>query len=128
MHLCYIDESGTSDIPGNSAYFVLAGISIPIWHWSGCDAEVNQVKLRFGLHDAELHTAWMLRRYPEQESINGFEAMNYVQRKSAVEVERRKRIHALQRSNPKALKQTKKNFAKTNAYIHLHCPSDRRWC
>lgn len=119
MHLCYIDESGTSDIPGNSAYFVLAGISIPIWHWGGCDAEINQVKMRFGLQDAELHTAWMLRRYPEQESITGFEAMNYVQRRAAVEVERRKRIHALQRSNPKALKQTKKNFTKTNAYTHL---------
>lgn len=119
MHLCYIDESGTSDIPGNSAYFVLAGISIPIWHWGGCDAEVTQVKMRFGLQNAELHTAWMLRRYPEQESITGFEAMNYVQRRASVEIERRKRIHALQRSNPKALKQTKKNFVKTNAYTHL---------
>ncbi len=119
MNLCYIDESGTSDIPGNSAYFVLAGISIPIWHWGGCDAEVNQVKIRFGLLDAELHTAWLLRRYVEQESITDFDDMDYVQRRSAVEIERRKHIHALQRSKPKVLKQTKKNFAKTNAYLTL---------
>jgi hypothetical protein len=29
--------------------------------------------MQFGLQDAELHTAWMLRRYLEQESITGFE-------------------------------------------------------
>ncbi len=67
MHLCYLDESGTSDIPGNSSYFVLAGISVPIWHWTACDREINELKRQFGLEESEIHTAWMLRRYPEQE-------------------------------------------------------------
>jgi hypothetical protein len=33
MYLCYIDESGTPESSGNTSHFVLAGISIPIWHW-----------------------------------------------------------------------------------------------
>ena len=35
MYLCYIDESGTSDIPGNTSHLILAGLSLPIWHWVG---------------------------------------------------------------------------------------------
>ncbi len=29
MFLCYIDESGTSNIPGNTSHFILAGLAIP---------------------------------------------------------------------------------------------------
>lgn len=61
----------------------------------------------------------MLRRYPEQEYIPGFEGMNPMERRAIVEVARRKRILAEQKKSPKSLKQTKKNFAKTNAYTHL---------
>lgn len=63
MYLCYIDESGTSDIPGNTSHFVLAGISIPIWHWRDADREIFAVKTRYGLQNAEIHTAWLLRKY-----------------------------------------------------------------
>ena len=35
MYLCYIDESGTSDIPGNTSHFILAGLSLPIWRLTG---------------------------------------------------------------------------------------------
>ncbi|MCU7837088.1 MAG: DUF3800 domain-containing protein [gamma proteobacterium symbiont of Taylorina sp.] len=41
MYLCYIDESGTSSIPGNTSHFVLAGISVPIWHWKTCDKDIS---------------------------------------------------------------------------------------
>jgi hypothetical protein len=37
MYLCYIDESGTSVVPGNTSHFVLAGLSIPIVQWNGGD-------------------------------------------------------------------------------------------
>ena len=37
MYLCYIDESGTSVVPGNTSHFVLAGLSIPIVQWKGGD-------------------------------------------------------------------------------------------
>jgi len=33
MNLCYMDESGTPDIPGNSSHFILVGFSIPITYW-----------------------------------------------------------------------------------------------
>ena len=29
MQLCYIDESGTPDVLGNTSHYVLAGISVP---------------------------------------------------------------------------------------------------
>jgi hypothetical protein len=59
MHVCYIDESGTSDIPGTTSHFVLAGISIPIRHWRAFCVLLK----RYGLGDAEFHTAWILRKY-----------------------------------------------------------------
>ena len=63
MYLCYIDESGTSSIPGNTSHFVLSGISVPIWHWRGADRDITAIKTKYGLSDAEIHTAWLLRKY-----------------------------------------------------------------
>ena len=120
MYLCYIDESGTSGIPGNTSHFILAGISIPIWHWSDCDAQVAAIKRRYNLADAEIHTAWILRTYLEQSKIADFESLSQTERRSAVERYRREHLLALQkRSNPKSYRQTKKNYDKTSAYVHL---------
>ncbi len=44
MYICYVDESGTPDIPCNTSHFVLAGISIPVWHWKRCDSEIETIK------------------------------------------------------------------------------------
>ena len=84
MYLCYIDESGTADIPGNTSHFVLAGVSIPIWHWRDADREVMAIKRRYGLEDAEIHTAWLLRKYLEQSRIEGFDTLTRIQRTSDV--------------------------------------------
>jgi len=120
MYLCYIDESGTSDIPGNTSHFVLAGISIPISNWKDCDREIGAIKKKYDLADCEIHIAWMLRAYLEQNRIPGFDSLGYQQRRSQVKSERTAEILRLQRANnPKLLKQTKKNFQKTDAYIHL---------
>ena len=40
MYLCYIDESGTPDVPGNTSHYVLAGVSIPVQYWRDCDEEL----------------------------------------------------------------------------------------
>jgi hypothetical protein len=120
VHLCYIDESGTSDIPGNTSHFILAGISIPIWHWNTCDREIETLKRGIGLQDAEIHVAWMLRQYSEQARIPDFDSLDYDQRRSAVDRERRKELFRLQaKSNHKLYQQTKKNFVKTQDYVHL---------
>lgn len=120
MYLCYIDESGTSSIPGNTSHFILTGISIPIWHWSDSDRELGRIKQRYQLQDAELHTAWILRPYPEQLSIPRFDTLPYARRKVEVERLRNTELLRLQRSQKnKQYKQTKKNFKHTSDYIHL---------
>ncbi|HNS51803.1 MAG TPA: DUF3800 domain-containing protein [Anaerolineae bacterium] len=120
MHLCYVDESGTSDVPGNTSHFVLAGISIPVWHWKECDQAIGSIKNRYGLGDAEIHAAWMLRRYAEQEKIPGLAALSHVRRRLEVTRLRNADLLRLQRSKkPALLKQTKKNYKQTESYVHL---------
>ncbi|MFH0795278.1 MAG: DUF3800 domain-containing protein [bacterium] len=84
MYLCYIDESGTPDIPGNTSHYVLAGLSIPISSWRDCDEKVERIKNRFGLEGTEIHVAWMLRPYLEQTRIPNFDVMDHGQRRSQV--------------------------------------------
>jgi hypothetical protein len=120
MYLCYVDESGTADIPGNTSHFVLAGLAIPIWHWKALDRIISEIKRRYQLQDSEIHTAWMMRKYHEQEEIRGFVQMTYGQRRRAVEELRVGKLLSLQRhANRKRYNQTKKNFAKTEPYVHL---------
>jgi len=120
MYLCYVDESGTSDVPGNTSHFILAGISIPIWHWNTCDREIESIKRSIGLQGAEIHVAWLLRDYPEQRKIPSFDVLSYDQRRSEVERARRQELLRLQStSNHKQYRQTKKNFQHTQDYIHL---------
>ena len=71
MYLCYVDESGTPDVPGNTSHYILAGISVPIWHWKTCDAEVERIKAKYDLPGEEIHVAWLLRSYIEQARIPG---------------------------------------------------------
>lgn len=121
MHLCYIDESGTPEVPGTTSHYVLAGLSIPIYHWRTCEKEINDVKANYGLGDCEIHTGWLIRRYPEQIKIPAFEALPHPQRRAQVEMLQRSELLRLQ-STPglqKKLKQTKKNYFQTRHYIHL---------
>jgi hypothetical protein len=112
MYLCYIDESGTSEIPGVSSHFVLAGIAIPVWQWRVADRAVTDVLAQYALAEAELHTGWMLHSYREQQNISNFERMDYVARRAAVNRERAAYILRLQRSrNSKTLRQTKRRIA-----------------
>jgi hypothetical protein len=120
MFLCYIDESGTPEIPGNTSHFILAGISIPIDKWKECDRQVNIIKVKYRLSGAEIHTGWMLRKYIEQHRIKDFESLDKHQRIYEVEKIRKSEILRLQRSqNKKVYKQTKKTYKSTNPYIHL---------
>lgn len=120
MYICYIDESGTPDIPGNTSHFILAGLAIPIWQWKNCDSQIHQIKKRYGLEDSEMHVAWMMRPYREQRSISNFDELDHRQRRTQVQALRTAELLRLQRAhNPKLYKQTKKNYKQTEAYIHL---------
>jgi len=120
MYLCYVDESGTSSIPGNTSHFILAGISIPIWHWGDCDREIGKIKRKYALDEAEIHTGWIARAYPEQSKISQFESLDYQSRQIAVERSRKTELLRLQRSNKrKQYHQTKKNYKKSKEYTHL---------
>jgi Protein of unknown function (DUF3800) len=120
MIFCYIDESGTPDIPGNTSHYVLAGLAIPIHKWKNCEIEIQKLKNRYNLDHAEIHTGWLLWPYLEQSKIAGFEAMNYAARK--YEVEKYRNTELLRLQAPKTQKQyhkTKKNYKATSSYIHL---------
>ncbi len=120
MYLCYIDESGTPEIPGTTSHFILTGISIPIWKWKSCEKDINTLRSKFNLDGAEIHTGWINRPYIEQNNITGFNGLSQTIRRSEVTKYRRRRILALQSAgNSKRLSQAKKNFAKTEPYIHL---------
>ena len=120
MYLCYMDESGTADIPGNTSHFVLVGVSIPIWHWRDADRDIRTVKARYGLQDTEIHTAWLLRKYLEQSRIDDFQNLSWKQRRSEVAKYRRSYLLQLQHANQiKTYKQAKKTYQHTLPYIHL---------
>ncbi len=120
VHVCYIDESGTPEVPGNTSHFILAGISVPIWHWHDADREITSVLKKYGLENEELHTAWLLRSYLEQSKIPNFGSMNWAERKIAVRKVRNTHLLQLQKQQRnRHYKQSKKNYKKTEAYVHL---------
>jgi hypothetical protein len=114
-----MDESGTPELPGTSTHFVLVGVAIPIGEWVQADGQISAILAKYDLADAELHTAWMLRRYIEQEKIADFLTLTRAQRRSAVERYRAGEIIRLRKLSAKSHRQAKKNFQHTEPYIHL---------
>ena len=109
---------------------------MPIWHWQDCDRELRAVTSKFGIEHAELHTAWMLRPYLEQRKIKNFDSLNLESRRFEVARYRRAELLRLQKTpgTAKAYRQTRKNYKKTEAYVHLtyaerqQCISDVARC
>ena len=106
-------------MPGNTSHYVLAGLSIPDEYWKQHHTQLESIKRNYGLEDAEVHVAWMMRKYIEQQSILGFASMNAERRRSEVRKQRSAELLRLQKLNTKRYKQTKKNYQKTEAYTHL---------
>ncbi|MCC5933826.1 MAG: DUF3800 domain-containing protein [Candidatus Cyclonatronum sp.] len=44
MFFCYLDESGTPHLPGNTSHYVLAGLAIPTNRWKHCEIETGRIK------------------------------------------------------------------------------------
>jgi hypothetical protein len=120
VYFCYIDESGTPQIPGNTSHYVLIGISIPIDKWKLCEKRIFRIKRKYDLVGSEIHTGWIVRKYLEQSRIPNFDQLDYATRRHEVAKIRKKELLRLQKSQKKAhYKQTRKNYRQTDAYIHL---------
>jgi hypothetical protein len=119
-YFCYIDESGTPEVPGTSSHFVLVGFAVPINAWREADRQIRQILLRYDLAEEEIHTAWLLRRMVEQDKISGFAGMSRADRKAAVQRYRAGELLRLRRlPSPKAHNQAKKTYRHTQEYVHL---------
>lgn len=119
MFVIYVDESGTPETEARSKHFVIAGVAIPLSSWKRCDAELRGLLARHRLGGAEIRAAWMARLYPEQERIPAFEALSDDQRRSLVNVERKKDLGKAALSGEAGVRSLRRNYEKTNAYLHL---------
>jgi len=120
MRFCYLDESGTEQLTGDTSHFVLVGLSIQGESWKAKDAEISTIKQRYGIRGAEVHAGWVARRYLEQERIPDFESLSIADRRLAVQNSRDAfLIKKAALHGTKAVQTDRKNFAKTKPYIHL---------
>ena len=119
MYFCYLDESGTPELAGTS-HFVLVGFAIPSNDWKQIEARIDSLKRAFSLGDAEVHTAWMVRRYVEQEAIPDFDQLPHADRRRECQQRRDQHLIRLAATGTKKqLKAAKLNYRKTHEYIHL---------
>lgn len=125
MYLCYLDESGTPDPGANTDHFIFIGLAIPADTWKAKDLEVLAIKQRYGLGAEEIHTAWMMRDYPEQKRVPDFEGLDAGMRRKAVLGLRSLNLGRSRSSNQTRSLQA--NYKKTAAYVHL-TRDERRRC
>lgn len=120
MYILYLDESGVQEIGAGTSHFVLLGLAIRADQWKTLDSNLERIKARFDLAGVEIHTGWMARRYTEQESIPGFEKLDPVARRKAVDQAIRKRAGVLGVSgNKNKIKNYRLECRKTAPYVHL---------
>lgn len=121
LRICYLDESGVPELAGGTSHFVLLGLSIQGETWKAKDAEITRVKRRFGIGNTEIHSAWIARRYSEQERITDFDKLSSAQRIAAVQKIRD--AHLLKIAATKgvnAAKPVRRDYAKSAPYVHLN--------
>jgi len=120
MYLLYIDESGTPEIPGNTSHYILCGLALPIEYWKTHENQIQPIKAKYDLADAEIHTGWIIKVYAEQRRIPDFEKLPYSRRRLEVDRIRTAELLRLQNGrNKAAYEQTKKTYRKTKPYTHL---------
>ena len=120
MYLLYIDESGVPGHDPGSTHFVVLGLAIHESTWYALEARVAGVRRRFGLDPAaELHAAWILRRYRDQEAVRDFELLDWASRRRAVEAVRRQEQKKWKKWDSNRRTQKHAELKKTQPFIHL---------
>jgi hypothetical protein len=105
---------------------VLLGLAILADTWKEKDSEVANIKKRFGLEGAEIHTGWLTRRYLDQEKIQDFEKLEWDKRREVVQRAREEfLVKKAALKGPASVQEVRKTFRKTAPYIHLTL-SERR--
>lgn len=118
MYIAYLDESGVVE-PAGTTHFVLVAFAIPAATWKDRDTRLQAIKKKHRLDGEEVHTAWLLRSYPEQNRIIGLEGMSDGDRRTAVNRERKIDLAKASLRGDRAVKELAKNYRKTAAYVHL---------
>lgn len=121
LAILYVDESGVPESdPTQTTHYVVAGVAIAATTWASKYDAVEALKRAHGLAQAEIHVAWMVRPYPEQLRIRGFDALASQQRRRLVVQERLRLERALEaRGDAKRLKELRSLHRRTDAYVHL---------
>lgn len=117
MYLCYLDESGTVEKGGNTGTFVLVGMAVPADSWKAKDLQASAIKTKYGLAEAEIHTAWLLRDYPEQRVVPDFIKLDWEARRKAVLAART--LNLARVATRKATRDLARDYRKTQHYVHL---------
>lgn len=120
MYILYVDESGTEEIGAKPDHFVLLGMAIRGDYWKTQDALIESIKARYDLRGVEIHTAWMSRRYVEQERIPKFAMHDHARRRELAEKEVARRAGELGvRKHAKKSKAYRTESRKISPYLHL---------
>jgi hypothetical protein len=120
MYLCYLDESGTTELGGNTSHFVLLGFAVPADVWIDKDRRINKIKEKFALANKEIHTGYIVREYPEQKKIPDFEKLDFPARRDAMKNAREQQLIKTAATRPlEKLKELKKQYRMTEDYVHL---------
>jgi hypothetical protein len=123
-----MDESGTAELDAEPKHFILLGLAIRGDFWKAQDALIESIKRRYDLQGKEIHTAWMARRYVEQERIHDFESMDRTSRRAAAEREVARRAGILGvRGSRQRVKYYRVETKKIRPYLHL-TRAERRLC
>lgn len=125
MYLLYVDESGVPNPhPSQTSHYVMIGLAVHVGTWFALTSRVRRLTSAYALDGdterLELHAAWLLRAFREQSIIPRFDELSRRARYDAV-IEWRKRRQREDWPNlaPNARDREKKDFRKTEPFIHL---------
>lgn len=119
MFILYIDESGTEELKAQPDHFVLLGLMINAEDWKQLDQKIEKIKTKYALAGAEIHTAWMVRRYVEQDKIQDFEKLSKRKRIDEAKNQIKQRIAVLSLKNTKRVKSYRHQARVIEPYLHL---------
>lgn len=119
-YLLYVDESGVPDRhPSQTTHFALAGLAIPATRWADYHDQIETLKARYSIVGKEIHVAWLLHPYPEQNRISGFDAMPWSKRGPAVLAERSRVLKLIDAQGKPTNRSLATSYKKSAAYVHL---------